>query len=106
MAATAYGRCNRCRRVCRFECTGKFRVNASRNLIDVWLLFRCLRCRAVVKVPIVERISVLRIPRQDLEAYRDNDASMASRLQADVAVLRKVGLRRPSDGAQCSNAHQ
>jgi hypothetical protein len=100
MAATASGRCNRCRRVSRFECTGKFRVNASRNLIDVWLLFRCLRCQTVVKVPIVERTSVLRIPRKDLEAYLDNDASTASRLEADIALLRKAGLRRPSDGPQ------
>ncbi len=92
MAANAFGRCRRCRRVRQFVCTERFRVNASKKVIDVWLLFRCWRCGALVKVPVLERVHVSRIARADLEAYRDNDSGMASRVQHDVALLSKVGL--------------
>src|SRR5713226_1254342 len=92
MTATAFGRCRRCRRVERFVCTGKFRVNASRSLIDVWLLFRCWRCGTGVRVPMVERVPMSRIRSQDLNAFRENDSVTTADLQGNVALLRQAGL--------------
>jgi hypothetical protein len=92
MATSAYGRCVRCRGRRGFVCTNRFRVNANRHVIDVWLLFYCERCGARVKVPILEREPVSRISPQDLDAFHRNDVQLATRLGRDMTMLRRTGL--------------
>jgi hypothetical protein len=92
MAASAYGRCVRCRRRVGFVCTNRFRVNANQHVIDVWLLFSCQRCGAPTKIPILERVAVSGISRQHLDAFHRNDVEMATRLGRDITVLRRAGL--------------
>ena len=92
MAASAFGRCVRCRRRSGFVCTNRFRVNANQRVIDVWLLFSCERCGSRTRIPILERVPVSKISRQDLGAFHRNDAQMATRLGRDVALLGRAGL--------------
>lgn len=91
-SASAYGKCVRCRRRSGFVCTNRFRVNANKQVIDVWLLFCCERCRARIKVPILERVPVSKISQPDLDAFHRNDIAMATRLGRDVTTLRRAGL--------------
>ncbi len=92
MATNAYGTCLRCHRRTTFVCTNKFRVNANRHVIDVWLLFGCERCSARIKVPILERVPVSKISQPDLDAFHRNDMAMATRLGRDMTRLRRAGL--------------
>lgn len=92
MAPSAYGTCIRCRRRRRFICTNRFRVNANKHLIDVWLLFYCERCGAKTRVPVVARVPVSKIHQQDLDAFHRNDLQMAARVQWDITILRLAGL--------------
>ena len=78
--ATLSERCTSCGKPQPLVCTGKFRVNAHRRRIDVWLLFHCPQCQATLKQTVLERMPVNRIPARDLLAYQNNDPALAQEI--------------------------
>ena len=83
--------CPTCRRTERFACSGRFRANANGKLVDIWLIYRCVRCDATKNITVVERRPVAKVPRPLLDAAMDNDAPTARRLARDVALLKRAG---------------
>jgi hypothetical protein len=69
--------------------SGKFRVNASGKLLDVWLLIRCVRCGRTAKVTVIERANVRTIDPEKLCGYNDNDLNLV----ADVLLDPLIGHR-------------
>lgn len=69
--------------------SGKFRVNASGKLLDVWLLIRCVRCGHTAKVTVLERANVRAIDPEKLRGYNDNDLDLV----ADVLLDPLIGHR-------------
>jgi hypothetical protein len=61
---------------------GKFRVNANRKLLDVWLLARCARCDDTIKLTVLERAPVRSIEPAMLDRFYDNDSALAAELLA------------------------
>ena len=84
--------CPRCHGPQRFECTGRFRVNANRRLIDVWLLFDCARCGATARLPVVERVPFSRLSRSRLRAFQADDPELARAIAGDRALLARAGF--------------
>ena len=39
-----------------YESTGRFRVNANGNRLDVWLIYRCMQCGKSWNMEILERV--------------------------------------------------
>jgi hypothetical protein len=68
-----------------FVCAGTFRVNAHRKRLDVWLNYRCDRCAAAWKCPVIERRPVAEIQPQRLEAFFRDDPLVARQLAFDIA---------------------
>ena len=98
--------CPRCRGTRPFRCTGRFRVNASGRLLDVWLLFECAGCGDTARLPVLERVPVSRVPRARLDAFTANDAALALAVASDRTLLRRGGFRavrssRSSPGRSC-----
>ena len=81
-------RCGRCGKKTAFTSTRRFRVNASGNKLDVWLIYRCERCRHTLKVPIYERVSPRKIPPELYEKFLANDEELAARYGADAPWLK------------------
>lgn len=79
--------CPRCRASQCFRCAHKFRVNANRKFIDVWLLFDCSRCGNTAKLPVVQRVPVSRIGRSRLRAFEANDRHQAMAIARDRRLL-------------------
>ncbi len=44
-AIKVYHRCGGCGKKQEFVNSGKFRVNANGNRVDVWLIYRCKKCK-------------------------------------------------------------
>lgn len=72
-------RCPRCDRPRPFRSSGRFRVNASGQRLDVWLVYRCVDCEATWNRTIHERVTTAAIG-DDLERYHGNDAELARAL--------------------------
>ena len=82
--------CPRCDRRQSFVCTGRFRVNAHRRRLDVWLLFECARCSWSWRLPVEERVAVDAIPPPRLAAYHHNDEALAYQIATDEGAVRPL----------------
>jgi len=84
--------CVSCRST-RHHPTGKFRVNASGKLLDVWMLICCELCDRTSKIPIHERIHVQALEHERLLVFENNDPAMVRRLAMDAALAGKAGYQ-------------
>lgn len=70
-----------------YENTGKFRVNANGNQVDVWLIYQCSKCRHTYNLSIYERVSPNSIPALEYQKYLTNDRDMAYKVGTDRNVF-------------------
>ncbi len=84
--------CVSCRST-RHHPTGKFRVNASGKLLDVWMLICCDLCGRTSKIPLHERVHVRALDHQRLLAFERNDPAAVRRLAVDAALAERAAYR-------------
>ena len=84
-----YRRCGKCGKKQEFINSEKFRVNANGNLIDVWLIFRCKKCKHTWNLLIYERKKISRIDPAEYEQFLQNDYDLARKYGNDISFLRK-----------------
>jgi hypothetical protein len=90
--------CSTCGTTRQFVCSGRFRTNAQKKCIDVWLNYRCDQCSAVWKLPLLERCAVTELHPSLLEAFARHDPVVVQRYAHDVARLRSHAIRIDTDG--------
>ena len=66
----------------------KFRVNANKNKVDIWLIYQCARCRHTLNIPVYERINPGKLPRELYERFLENDRELATRYASDIRFLK------------------
>ena len=81
-------KCARCGRKMTFISTRRFRVNANKSKLDVWLIYQCKKCRHTLNIPIYERVSPQKIPKELYEGFLDNDEELAIRYGSDAALFK------------------
>lgn len=72
-------RCPKCGRRTHFKNTGKFRVNANGNKLDVWLIYQCEECKHTLNLAIYERQKVSSIPKEEYLSFLENNEQLAER---------------------------
>ena len=95
MSFRIYHRCGGCGKKQEFENSKRFRVNANGNLVDVWLIYRCKKCKHSWNLTIYERTRPHRIPAELFEAFQSNDEETALSYGENVEFLKrnKVEIR-------------
>lgn len=83
----------------QYRAHGKFRVNANRKLLDVWLLALCVGCGETIKLTVLERVHVRAIDPSTLNRFHDNDVELAAKLLGDPGLLRRNSVTLDWDGA-------
>lgn len=81
-------KCARCGRKAVFISTRRFRVNANKNKLDIWLIYQCKKCKHTLNIPIYERTTPQKIPKDLYEGFLSNDAELATRYGADAALFK------------------
>lgn len=81
-------KCARCGKKMPFASTERFRVNANKNKLDVWLIYQCKKCRHTLNIPIYERIPPQKIPAELYEKFLANDRTLAVHYGSDAAFLK------------------
>ena len=84
-----YHRCWGCGKKQEFVNSGKFRVNANGNRVDVWLIYRCKKCKHSWNLTIYERIRPSKISQNDYELFMENDFDFASKYGNDMDFLKR-----------------
>lgn len=69
--------CARCKGDRPFASSGRFRVNAQKKMIDIWLIWRCTNCDQTWNQPIHERRPVRALSPAELDAFMGNDPALA-----------------------------
>lgn len=85
-------KCARCGRKTIFINTRRFRVNANKNRLDVWLIYQCKKCRHTLNIAIYERVAPQRIPQELYEGFLANDEELALQYGSDAALFKKNHL--------------
>jgi hypothetical protein len=65
----------------------KFRTNAQKKRIDVWLIYRCDSCSETWNLPIFERVAVGDIAPDEFHAIARNDLALAALYAFDRARI-------------------
>lgn len=84
-----YHRCGGCGKKQEFINSGKFRVNANGNRVDVWLIYRCRKCKHSWNLTIYERMRPSRIRPEDYERFLENDPELAIEYGKDMDFLKR-----------------
>lgn len=84
-----YHRCGGCGKKQVFINSGKFRVNANGNRVDVWLIYRCKNCKHSWNLAIYERMRPSKIKKDDYELFMENDYELASKYGNDIDFLKR-----------------
>jgi len=82
-------KCGHCGKKMTFISTRRFRVNANKNKLDVWLIYQCKKCRHTLNIPIYERTAPQKIPKELYEGFLANDEALAIRYGSDAALFKR-----------------
>ena len=93
-APAAVRPCDACGAEARFESTGRFRVNAQKKRLDVWLIYRCAACGSVWNCAVIGRRRSESVGRERLVRFMDNDPDLALECALDAGLLKRNGARR------------
>src|SRR5690349_14826847 len=85
--------CACCRTSQAFLCNERFRVNAQKKVLDVWLLYRCSECAGVWKFPVLSRCRVTELDPAVRAAFERDDPDMVQRHACDLTRLRQQVMR-------------
>ena len=82
-------RCSKCKKVMPFYCSGKFRVNAQKRVVDVWLIYKCVKCDNTFNVDVLSRVNPELIDDEEYSSFQNNDNSAAWRYAFNPHVINK-----------------
>lgn len=83
-------RCPRCAGNA-YENSGRFRINANGGKLDVWLIYKCVRCESTWNLEMYSRVSVGAISRPLYERLLAQDEDFALCCGLDRALLLRNG---------------
>jgi len=82
-------RCGGCGKKQEFLNSGKFRVNANGNSVDVWLIYRCKKCKHSWNLTIYERTKPSKIPHDLYNLFLENDEDTACIYGNNIDFLKR-----------------
>lgn len=80
--------CNKCRKKKEFYCSELFRMNANKQKIDVWLIYKCNQCDTTWNVTIFSRINPVDIDKSLFDKMSKNDKETAWKYAFDMDTLK------------------
>ena len=77
----------------RFYCSDKFRMNAQKKNIDVWLIYRCVKCDNTCNLTLLSRSKPDLIDKTLFHSFSMNDKDAAWKYSFSTEMERKNNLR-------------
>lgn len=85
-------KCSHCSST-RFYCSDKFRMNAQKRNLDVWLIYRCVQCDNTCNLTIVSRSKPELIDKSLFHSFSMNHRSTAWQYAFSAELERKNNLK-------------
>lgn len=84
--------CRKCGKKMEFTCSGQFRINAQRKYLDIWLIYKCLRCNTTWNAEIYSRISPQALESDRLDRFLRNEKELVEQYAMNSAFLHGNGV--------------
>lgn len=81
--------CPKCNEKTHYINSEKFRVNANKNNIDIWLIFQCEKCKSTFNMTIYERTKSSDIKKEEYENFLSNDKTLAREYAFNLSIYNK-----------------
>lgn len=81
--------CPKCGCKTSFFNKNNFRVNANGNLIDVWLIYQCEKCKHTYNLSIYERVKPGSIGASEYQSFLSNDTRSAKKYGTDKSLFER-----------------
>lgn len=81
-------KCNHCDSK-RFYCSGKFRMNAQKKKIDIWLIYRCVKCDNRYNMTIFSRTKPELLNKDLFNKFLENNTELAREYAFSYETSRK-----------------
>ncbi|WZL73291.1 DUF1062 domain-containing protein [Clostridiaceae bacterium 35-E11] len=81
--------CPKCNEKTNYINSEKFRINASKNNIDIWLIYKCEKCKSTWNMTIYERTKPCNISKQEYEKFLSNDRELATEYAFNSSIYSK-----------------
>lgn len=81
--------CSGCGTRTRFVNTKRFRVNANKSRLDVWLIYQCAACKHTLNLTIYERQRADQIPPEEYHKFLSNDEALAEEWGRNISFFMK-----------------
>lgn len=83
-------KCPKCNKVTSYINSNKFRVNANKENIDIWIIYLCEKCKKAWNIPVYERINHNSIDKEQYELFMNNDKELAKKYGVRMSGKNKV----------------
>lgn len=92
-------KCSHCSST-RFYCSDKFRMNAQKRNLDVWLIYRCVQCDNTCNLTILSRSKPELIDKSLFHSFSMNDRATAWHYAFSAELERKNNLKRDDSSVE------
>lgn len=86
--------CPKCGRENHYANSEKFRVNANKKNLDIWLIYTCQSCDDTFNLSIYERIKPSTLSAERLEGFMNNQKELALQYGFDNALHKRASLKQ------------
>ncbi len=87
---TVIRNCPKCNEKMHFINSEKFRVNANKNNLDIWLIFQCEKCKSTWNMTIYDRINSFYIKKEEYEKFLANDRNLVKQYAFNLSLYTKI----------------
>lgn len=85
-------KCSKCRGSNLYYCSDKFRLNSQKKSIDVWLIYRCVKCDNTCNITILSRTRPELIDKDLYQRFMMNDEATARQYAFDRDTARRNSM--------------
>ncbi|WP_343687546.1 DUF1062 domain-containing protein [Chryseobacterium gleum] len=92
-------KCNHCNSD-RFQCSDKFRLNAQKKNIDIWLIYRCVQCNNTYNITVFSRIRTESISKDLFDKFSENHLETAWTYAFSLETIRKNNVETDPESVE------
>lgn len=99
-------KCSKCRSSNLYYCSNKFRLNSQKKNIDVWLIYRCVKCDNTCNITILSRTRPELIDKELYQKFTTNDEDTAWKYAFDAETIRKNSMELDYSNIEYNIIHE
>lgn len=99
-------KCSKCKSSNLYYCSDKFRLNSQKKSIDVWLIYKCIKCDNTCNITILSRTRPELIDKELYQKFMMNDEDTAWKYAFDTETAKRNNLESDHSNIEYNIIHE